>query len=523
LRIGFASLYSWRPHVEHIYFLADLAKRAGHEVFFLTCDSDLPDCYTRELRGRPGWLECATCRAGGIRSYTRSGVSSIGQLAAAGADVPADVEWAHSSASTLGRFESAANYASEEFAAIVGRLQPAVQVSHRAAAHWIASNRLDALCLFNGRMDATRALFEAARAAGIRTVSAERTWFGDGLQLLPDENCLGLKAIDRMVADWKDKPLTRAQALVAAWPVARRFLRTNSREWRAHNTNARVVEWPIAASRRRILLIPSSVNEVRGHPDWEAGWRSPLDAYDALIAHLKLSVDDVLLRGHPIWNEKVGKQGGEHCERYYAEWARERSIRYIPSNDNTSTLGLIQQSDAIVVVSGTAALEAGFLGKQVIGIAPSAYQAADMRDSVVTPAQMAGLRLWVDMDDAEHAQRRREAARQTLRFLYTMLQRIPQYTRFVKAETTTRFRYDFSADPRRFIELLQTGVLQPGDAAHAASPADEDAVLDVIQARRWEQLAEMPADESGEFQPLQRRLLYRLVDWVGQWKPVGDR
>lgn len=523
MRIGFASIYSWRPHVEHIYFLAELARRAGHEVFFLTCDSDLADCYTRELRGRPGWLECAACRAGGIRSYASRNVSSIGQLAAAAADVQAAAEWTHSSASTLGRFESDADYASDEFAAIAARLRPAVQVSFRAAAHWIASNQLDAVCLFNGRMDATRALFEAARAAGIRTVSAERTWFGDGLQLLPDENCLGLAAIDRMVAEWKDKPLTREQAMEAAAPVARRFLRTNSREWRAHNTNAKLVEWPIASARRRILLIPSSVNEVRGHPDWQAGWQSPLDAYDALIAHLRLATDDVLLRGHPIWSEKVGSRGGEYCERYYADWARQRSIRYIPGSDNTSTLGLIQQADAIVVVSGTAALEAGFLGKQVIGIAPSAYQAADMRDPAVTPAQLASLRLWVDMDEAGQAQRRRDAARQTLRFLYTMLRRIPQYARFVKAEATTRFRYDFSAEPQRFIQLLQTGLLQPDDASHAPSPREEDAVLDAIRAQSWQQLAQMPPDAGRDYQPLRRRSLYRLIDWVGQWKPVGDR
>jgi hypothetical protein len=523
VRIGFASIYSWRPHVEHIYFLADLARRAGHEVFFLTCDADLPDCYTRELRDRPAWLECATCRAGGIRSYTQRDVSSIGQLAATAADVPADIEWARSSASTLGRFESDADFASAEFTAIAARLQPAVQMSYRAASHWIARNRLDAVCVFNGRMDATRAIFEAARAAGIRVVSAERTWFGDGLQLLPDENCLGLQAIDRMVADWKDRPLTRRQALAAAWPVARRFLRTNSREWRAHNTNARIVQWPIATSRRRILLIPSSSNEVRGHADWEAGWQSPLDAYDALLAHLCLAPEDVLLRGHPIWSEKVGKKGGEYCERYYADWARRRSIRYIPSSDNTSTLGLIEQSEAVVVVHGTAALEAGFLGKQVIAIAPSAYQAAGMRDPAMTPAQLATLRLWVDMEEAEHALRQREAARQTLRFLYTMLHRIPQYSQFVRAEATTRFRYDFNADPRRFIDLLTTGTLQPDDAEHAASPDEEQAVLDAIQARTWEQLAEMPAHERRQYQRLRRRVLYRLVDWVAERKPVGDR
>ena len=50
LRVGFATVYAWRPHVEHLMFLAGLAKQAGHETFFLACDADLPACYTREIR-----------------------------------------------------------------------------------------------------------------------------------------------------------------------------------------------------------------------------------------------------------------------------------------------------------------------------------------------------------------------------------------------------------------------------------------------------------------------------------------
>jgi hypothetical protein len=182
MRIGFATIYAWRPHVEHAYFLARLAEKAGHEAFFLTCDADLPACYTREMRDRPAWRECLECRAGGLRSYTRRNVSSLGDCVA-GDTAEAPVEWVHSSASTLGRFESAADYASPAFERIAERLLPAVQLSYRAARAWIRRERLDAVCVFNGRMDATRAILEAARSLGVRVVSLERTWFGDGLQI----------------------------------------------------------------------------------------------------------------------------------------------------------------------------------------------------------------------------------------------------------------------------------------------------------------------------------------------------
>lgn len=158
MRIGFAAIYSWRPHVEHLYFLAQLAGKAGHDSYFLTCDGDLGACYTREMRDRPKWRECLECRLGGIRSYTTSNVTAIGRLQAEAGTSSASPEWAFSSASTLGRFESDADYSTPEFSALVERMLPSVQLSFSAAREWISRNKLDAVCVFNGRMDATRAI-----------------------------------------------------------------------------------------------------------------------------------------------------------------------------------------------------------------------------------------------------------------------------------------------------------------------------------------------------------------------------
>ena len=522
LRIGFATIYAWRPHVEHAHFLAQLAERDGHAVRWLTCDADLPNCYTRELRGRPAWRECLQCRAGGARSYAGRGVASIGEHADRD-DAPADPAWAFSSASTLGRFESDADYASPAFATIAAGLQPAVERVYRAARAWIRAERLDAVCVFNGRMDVTRGVFEAARSLGVRVVTMERTWFGDGLQLYPDETCLGLRSVHRIVGAWRDRPLTRAQALRAAAPVARRFLRQNFKEWRAYNVNAHEAPWPVAGAARRILLIPSSRNEVWGHPDWESGWSDPLHAYDALIAHLGLSPADLLLRCHPNWSEKIGKQGGEASERYYTAWARQHGVYVIPAADPTSTLGLIAECDAIVVANGSAALEAGILGKQVIAIAPSIYQEAGFRDAVVASDQLAGLRLHAALSSAELAERRTVLPRQTLRFAYSMVYRVPQYTRFVRAEATTRYRYDMDADPARFIDLLRTGELQPDDDTSADSTTEEDAVLEQIAGGEWQSVLDAAEPVPKHYTLLHRRLVYRPIDAVRELTPVGDR
>ncbi len=524
MRVGFAVIYSWRPHVEHLYFLATLAGKGGHEAFFLTCDGDMSDCYTRELRGRSAWRECLQCRVGGIRSYSGSNVASIGSLAASAAiSTDASSDWALSSASTLGRFESDADYNAGEFAKTVSRLLPAVKLSYQAARVWIQKNNLDAVCIFNARMDATRAIYEAAKSLGVRVVSMERTWFGDGLQLFPEENCLGLRSVDELVTAFRDHPLTKEQALRAVSHIAGRFLRSNVKEWRAYNISAKSVPWPVMNCRRKILLIPGSRNEIWGHPDWSSGWSQPTDAYEALMKHLALEPQDVVLRCHPNWGERIGKQDGAFSERYYAAWAARTGVLCIPSADTTSTISLIEQCDAMIVASGSAALEAGILGKQVIGIAPSSYQEAGFRDCVEAPAQLPSIGLHVDLEEKQRNRVACHISRQTLRFCYTMAYRVAQYTKFVKADTSANYRYDFAADPERFSRLLSSGHLEADDATFAASPEGEDEVLELVFGKQWDSLCGQPDVQERHYVHLQRRPLLRSIDWVAKWKPIGDR
>lgn len=526
LRIGFASIYAWRPHVEHLHYLSMLARQDGHACFFLTCDADLPHCYTRELRDRrPDWQECLACRAGGLRSYASTGMSSIGALQQPGVDLPAAAkQWPLSSASTLGRFESDEDFASPAFRALSERLAPAVERAYRAARNWIRRERLDAICVFNGRMDATRAIFEAARDAGIRVVSVERTWFGDGLQLLPEENCLGLQAVDALVGSWSEHPLTGPQARQAAAYVAARFTGRNQTEWRAYNAGAKATDWPVAGARRQVLLLPGSRNEVWGHPDWESDWPEPLAAYEAVMEHFGLTPADLVLRCHPNWGEKIGKADGQLAERYYTDWARARGIHVIASTDPASTMSLITHSDAVVLASGSAAFEAGVLGKQVIATAPSIYQRAGFGTDATSPRALSQARLHADLDASTGATLSRDISRKALRFGYTMARRVAQYASFVRAESSSRYHYLAGAEPGRLTRLLRTGVLEPDDAGFARDGSAEDEVLDTIARREWASFAaERALPESGLRQAVRRRWLFRPIDTIRAWMPVGDR
>lgn len=525
MRIGFSSIYSWRPHAEHLQYLAGLARQAGHEVFYLTCDADLPTCYARELRPERSRLaHCVRCRAGGMRSYARSGVSSIGELTDLTSTTSVDARpWALSSASTLGRFESNSDFTGRNFNALAERLEPIARMAYSAALRWIEKMNLDAICLFNGRMDATRGILEASRAAGIRCVTTERTWFGDGLNLVPDENCLGLKEVDRIVLGWREKPLRHEQAQRAASHIASRFLRRNTKEWRAYNVGAKVTPWPATGGRARILLTPGSRNEVWGHPDWAEEWPERISAIDAVMDQLNLRPNDVVLRCHPNWGENIGNISGYLSERYYTDWARSRGVHVISSRDCTSTLGLIESSDAVVVGGGSAALEAAILGKQVIAVSPSIYHEAGFQSDAYTPAQVQELALNERSNELDRIATAERISRQALRFCYSMVYRVAQFVEFVRCVTTTKYEYFDGANPERLIDLIKRGELSPDNDVFAQHEAEEDEILATIRARQWDQLyLDVSPAKGSPLRLVRRRWAYRTVDRIRATLPRGD-
>lgn len=523
MRIGFASIYPWRPHVEHLFYLSQLAKQEQHEVSFFTCDANLPTCYNVELKSSPQWLTCLKCRVGGIRSYTDQNVKSIGDYQSHQSDTCSSFEeWSYSSASTLGRFESDENYKSEAFMNLVHKLIPSVKEVYHAALQWIDSEKLDALCVFNCRMDVTRAIYEAAQTRNKLIISVERTAFGDGLLLLPNENCLGLKSLHKMNQKWKDKPLTRNQALRATNYMALRFLNKNTNEWRAYNLNAKTSEWP-AKGKRRILLLPGSRNEFYDHPDWQSPWDNPLEAYEALINGLKLNIDDVVLRCHPNWGENIGKNTGLLAENYYSQWANSQGIHVIGSTETIKTSDLIKQCDAIVVAFGSGALEAGLLGKQVISISNSNYIHADFADKVFSVEEANNLILNIDKLPSEQAQLNREVIRQTLRYIYTITHRVPQFTDHILQVKTTQYCYKAGVDASRFTKLLTTGILSEDDIDFANNEIDEDEIIDLINEEAWDNLLTEREEFLEETFLISRKQPFTLLDKLRGLLPRGDR
>lgn len=515
MRIGLVNIYAFRPHVDHLAYLAHLVRAAGHEVRFLTCDANLSLCYPRALKGTSRLRECTICRAGGIRSFERHNVTSLGAAGTGSLTPEMADELVFSSSSTLCRTEADDELHDADVVAVRGTLAAAVQTSYAGAAHWIETEHLDGVICFNGRMDHTRAVTFACQQAGIPFITHERPWFGHGLHLTPNENCLATGALKRIAADYQKHPLTETQARLAGKLIGIRFLQQNELEWRLYNREPDPAPWPTQTDRKRVLIVPSSRSEFAGHADWRTPWNSNTDALDNLLDAWDLSADQVVLRCHPNWAEDIGKVGGGRARQQYADWARRRGIFMIAPEDKASTYDLIRQADLIVMNGGSSAVEAGGCGKPVVNLGPSRYQTAGIVQSILGP------------DDLGEGQRTIEPdlqRRLTLRYLYVAAARFPQFVDYVRARSTFEYEFFEGAEPDRLLAMLTTGQLSADDPEIARDTDAEDAVVELLADGSWPQLASYEANPAVRTRlKIQRRPAWRWIDSARARFPLGDR
>jgi hypothetical protein len=517
MRLGFVSIYSFRPHVEHNAYLAALARQAGHDVRYLTCDAQLPHCYARALKGTTKFVECPKCIVGGVRSFASGHVCALPR-GGVRLDAARAREFAFSSTCTVLRTEPSEQWQSVEFRTLQDSFAAAAARAYEGARAWIDRERLDALICFNGRFEANRGVIEAAGDAGIPFLTVERTWFGDGLQFAINDNCLDLKQLDRLNTRFRDVPLSERQARRVARHLAARFLRRNDKEWRAYNRGAQATPWPAASTGAgpRVLIVPSSRNEVDGHPHWAFGWPQLTDGLDAVLATLGADVRSAVLRCHPNWGERIGLRTGELSERYYGDWARRRGVHLIGSRDRASTFDLIAQADVVVVTGGSAAFEASALGKPVISLTPSTYRSAGIAVTAPSADDLDGLARRIELPA-------RERMRGALRYGYTHIYRFSQYVDYVKAVTTTRYRYFDGADPQRIERMLRSGEVEPDDPTAADGTGGEDSVVERVEARDWESLLAPDDLHSSREIAVRRRPALRWIDALRERFPRGDR
>ncbi len=516
MKIGFSNIFSFRPHVEHLYFLSKVVKDAGHEICFLTCDSSVDTCYARELKNSSKVKECAKCMLGGVRSFTNENITSIKKH-----DISLNINdldtLSLSSSCTLTRTESEEEWYDPDVVNFRKKLHKPISDVYESAKKWIKDNNLDAVICFNGRMDLTRGLTKACEDMGIPYITHERTWFGDGLRLIPNGNCLSIQQISKIVKEFSDKPLHQDQANYAGKLIGERFLQKNSLEWRLYNKNPIPIDWPRSSHGKKILILPSSKNEFSGNEEYTTEWYDNTKALDDYFEVFNISSDQVVLRCHPNWSENIGSVQGNRCLNLYKAWAAKRGIYCINSDEKANTYDLIQQADIVILNGGSSAVEAGACGKEVICLSSSGYQLSGF---VKTYCSKQDMLLDTNNIDANSV----EIMRKTLRYLYSRSHRFPQFVNQVKAVETTKYKYYQGADVERLLYMLEKGEVIPNDASYSNSIEFEDNIINMLLKKDWGALSSYEHNHPQlKGFDISRKKYFRWVDSVRNLFSRGDR
>jgi hypothetical protein len=461
-----------------------ILQKGGHTISGFTCDAAVEYCYSRNLRGHSRIRQCPTCIAGGIRSFAIPNVWSIKGRLHEAIEHDRLRQMTLSSVATVLRTESASDLSTPDFLAAQRQLELPFAMVYANAKRWIAEHQLDAVVFFNGRMDLTTALRAACEDMDCKFVTLERTWFGHGLQLIPNENCLGLGEIGRLNQEFRELPLLADQAAYAGRIAADRFRQRNKLEWRLYNAGAERVNWPNAALLgRRVLILPSSRNEFEGHPDYAMDWVDYTLAFDAVLERLGIDAQDCVLRCHPNWAESIGLNTGWRSEDHWTSWAKQRGMTIIRSSDRADTYSLIGESDYVMVNGSSAGLEAALRGRKVICVGHATYEHAGFVVQLCGPEDLPRLDA-LGMHDMERT------ARMALRYVYTHGRRYAQFVQFVRALTTLSYEYYAGADPERLVRLCKSGILEPDDAQYGDNTEHETVVVNRMLAGDWDKLGE---------------------------------
>lgn len=420
--VGVAQIYPWRPHAFQRDYLLSLASSSGSETSELVCNGSLTKCYDKQYQtvGFGSIDHCIKCRLGRsavAHSHRQFALDWLTQDISVEGEEQAII----SNRAALVRAEVARDVGPE----IGGRgLLHAYRVGYHSTVRWIESCGVDLILLFNGRIDILKGVVDAANACGVDYMSYERSWFGDGLMMLPRENCLGLRHIHDMCRIVGESELADEDRIRAEQIIASRVDRTGSNEWRDFQKRGERDYSDLISQigkAPKVLVLPSSNYEVWGHSDWRVEWADNFEAIDYLQAALEVPFEDFLIRGHPIWSQRVGVSFGNRADDHYRAYCMRRGIRYVEPTSAIHTSALIDASELVVLNAGSSVIEAVWRGKPVISLAASTYQTAGVCPTLLGPGQP------IDLPD--DATRRR----QIVKFIHAMDRVAPTFVNHLRA------------------------------------------------------------------------------------------
>ena len=233
--------------------------------------------------------------------------------------------------------------------------------------------RPDTLLLFNGRMSSTRVALSLAQQKGIRTIAHERGFLKESILLKENGDCLDLRPIKQVWADWGDVPLNKVE-LDQILLYLRDREQGKNLSWKRFSPTPQPL--PLVRQQLKIpeqstvwVLFTSSDDEIIAAEGLKGVFTTQHEWISRTISYVKSHPDiRLIVRIHPNTSGKMATGNNQQQLDALATLSTESAdnISFIMPEDDISSYSLMEIANIGLVYQSTVGLEMACKGKVVI-------------------------------------------------------------------------------------------------------------------------------------------------------------
>lgn len=366
----------WKGHDLHVKFLMECAKRNGHTTHYFTCRGGRRHCYQKLVNRRP--FECQHCTIKNKMTALSSDYHTAIKIKDdQSKEYQAGLDFDPSVISSVGSSlrkerDDWIDFANDDEQELLVSTERDFNNLTLEFVEILSKQKYDFLFIFNGRFHDVAAAIKAAKQLNIPFATHERAWFGRGLQINLNSDCLSIKHGHHDNFNYSDQDLETAKDL-----ITKRIKNGIKGEWKGYNQSRSSLETHSVPKKYKgkYLVIPSSRSEFLGHSDFELNDKNSLATLDSFLEFYCINKQDVVVRGHPAWASKIGYKEISESAKEYRAWSLTNGATFIePDDSSISTYELMLVSKLGILNGGSAVIEAIHLGLPCVLLSKSQYE-----------------------------------------------------------------------------------------------------------------------------------------------------